>query len=794
MRSNSRVKIGALILIIFTMSTLAQGPSQIESDRLFLKLSEQAYDLNQRNDFDHLRNIPAIDAALSQHTVTNLVRAFSMMSDQVDPYGLQRVFVIEVMPTNEIENLISQLNDVFEVEYAEPMYIRELYDTQFTPNDPYFSQSWHHPVVQTPEAWDIQTGSEDIIVAIVDTGVDTDHPDLYDNLWTNPNEIPNNGIDDDLNGHIDDIYGWDFTQNDNDVNHQWNWHPNGAEDHGSHCAGIAAGVTNNELGIAGASHNSKIMTCKIFPYTSDAAAANAILYAANNGAQIISNSWGGGGSSNTIQDAILHARNVRDAVVLFAAGNDGSSSPHYPGANEGVLCVGATNSSDGRAGFSNYGTWVDMCSPGTGIWSCVDRDNPSHNNWYAAWDGTSMATPLAAGIAALVRSQFPNMSAEDVESRLMDGDDVGSLQMGMRVNALKALTAFNISHTPQGNILDPSEDIIISAEIFADLGATMTTTLYYSNSGSNMTSLNMAEDSPGVFSATIPAQAGGSIIEYYIQAQDGEGNLVFHPLTAPEVPHFFTTGGVGFFTTHVFDDAEIESGWTLGLASDDATAGQWVREDPIGTLDDGEPVQPEDDHSQTGQLCFVTGNAEFTGDNSGAADIDGGATTLLSPVYNIPPGSQPILSYWRWYSNDLGQNPGSDIWQVEVSSNGGDWMILEQTNESDNSWSEKQFLLTNLFDVPGSIQIRFTAEDAGSGSLVEAAVDDLRIFYPGELAFIPGDVNLDGQINVQDLVLLVGHILGNASLTGSAVFAADYNIDGDVNIQDVVTLVSAILD
>jgi subtilisin family serine protease len=793
MRMTSRLSSPFLILLFISVG-LAQTTPLIENDKFFIKLTQEAFEVGQREDVDALMELAGVAEILGNTDNPTIAPAFQSMVNQVDPYGLKRVFIVQIQPSPTLQTLIADLNELPDVEYAEPMYKRELYDTQFTPNDPYFSQSWHHPVVQTPEAWDIQTGSETIIVAIIDTGVDTSHPDLMENLWQNPNEIPGNGVDDDLNGHIDDLYGWDFTQDDADVNHEWNWHPYNSEDHGTHCAGIAAGVTNNDVGIAGASHHSKIMTCKIFPYTTDAAAADAILYAANNGAHVISNSWGGGGSSNTIQSAILHARNVRDAVVLFAAGNDGSSSPHYPGANDGVVCVGATNSSDNRASFSNYGSWVDMCAPGTGIWSCVDRDNPAHEIWYAAWDGTSMATPLAAGIAALIRSQFPNMSAPDVEARLMDGDDVGNLQMGLRVNALKALTAFNISHVPLTNVLDPGGDLIISAEIFAEAGATFTVTLYYANSGSNFATLNMSETEPGVYTATIPAQEGGSIIEYYIQAEDGDGNQVFHPLTAPETPHFFTVGGIGYFTTHHFDDLESTTDWTVGISSDDATSGIWVLEDPIGTLDGGEAVQPEDDHSEPGSLCFVTGNAPFTGDNSGDNDVDGGATTLLSPVYNLPPGVSAILSYWRWYSNDLGQNPGEDPWEVQARFNEGDWQILEQTTTSNNSWTQKQFLMNHYSDNPTSIQLKFIADDSGSGSLVEAAVDDLRIYYSGETTFIPGDVNLDMQINIQDLILLVGHILGNSTLTGNAVFAADFNVDGDVNIQDVVTLVSAILD
>jgi len=790
-------KKNTLVLVILTLLvpfTLGQNQVALVPDAFFLKLSENVFSSAMRSNAYELLELPGLSAILTDQTTDDLFPAINAMKPlSSDPYGLQRIFVVTLTEAGDLQAAMDALNQLSEVEYAEPMWIRELYESQFIPNDAYYSQSWHHPVVNTPQAWDIQTGSDTVVIAIIDTGVDTDHPDLVQNLWNNPGEIPGNSIDDDGNGKIDDVYGWDFTQNDADVNHEWNWHPYNAEDHGTHCAGIAAGVTNNLIGIAGASHHSKIMTCKIFPYLNDAAAANAIIYAADNGAHVISNSWGGGGSSATIQAAILHARNTRGSMVLFASGNDGTSTPHYPGANDGVICVGATNSSDGRASFSNYGSWVDVCAPGTSIYSCVDPDNPSHNNQYEAWDGTSMATPLAAGIAALVKSHFPAITVDAWEQRLLDGDDIGNVQMGLRVNALKALTAFNLSHTALGNTLDAANPYDVTAETFAEAGAALSLTLYYAISGGDFTSVEMSETLSNNWTAQIPAQEPGSIVEYYIAASDDDGNVVTHPHSAPEIPHFFLVGAASGFPTLFFDDAETDQGWSLGIAGDDATAGVWVREEPIGTWEGGSPVQPDDDHTLAGTQCFVTGNAAFTGSNSGAGDVDGGRTTLQSPVYAIPPGVSPVISYWRWYSNDLGDTPGQDSWVVQVRDQNNIWVDLENTTSSANSWTQSLFLAKHFFDQPSQLQFRFIAEDQPGGSLVEAAVDDFRLFYTGEVVFVPGDVNLDNQINIQDLVLIVGHILGNNTLEGNAAFAADFNLDASVNIQDVVTLVSEIL-
>ena len=790
------VRISAIIILCL-IAQIAFGQNQVEliTDKFFLKLNEEVYSGSSRSNAMQIMNIPEISNIMGTQNVQAIVPAFNSIKEMdVEPYGLARIFVVETDANTDVLAITEALSNLPEIEYAEAMYIRELYDTQFTPNDAYYSQSWHHPVVSNPEAWDIQTGSDTVVIAIIDTGVDTDHPDLVANLWNNPNEVAGNLLDDDANGKVDDIFGWNFVDGNANVNHEWGWHPYNAEDHGTHCAGIASGVTNNLIGIAGASHNSKIMTCKIFPYVSDVAAANAIIYAADNGAHIISNSWGGGSSSNTIESAILYARNTMGSLVLFAAGNDDSSSPSYPGANEGSLCVGATNSSDNRASFSNYGSWVDLCSPGTSIWSSVDPANPSHNNQYDAWDGTSMATPLVAGIAALVKSHYPAITVDALEARLMDGDDVGNLQMGLRVNALKALTAFNMSHIPLENLINALVPIDLTVETFAEAGASLTVTLHYSVSGSPYASIEMVETTVGSWSGSIPAQEIGSIIEYYIEAVDDEGNIAYQPPAGSERPHFFLIGSPGNFSSLVMDDAESDQGWSLGIASDDATAGLWVREEPIGTMEGFDPVQPNEDHSTVGTHCFVTGNAEFTGDNSGAGDVDGGRTTLESPIYAIPPGVSPVISYWRWYTNNLGFSPGEDSWQVQVRDQSNNWVYLEQTTQSDNSWSEKQFLVRHVFDEATQLQFRFIAEDAPGGSLVEAAMDDFRIFYSGESSFSPGDVNIDGLINIQDLVLIVAHIMGTSTLTGDAAFAADYNLDAQVNVQDIVALVSTLLN
>jgi hypothetical protein len=177
-----------------------------------------------------------------------------------------------------------------------------------------------------------------------------------------------------------------------------------------------------------------------------------------------------------------------------------------------------------------------------------------------------------------------------------------------------------------------------------------------------------------------------------------------------------------------FDDCETHRGWTLGAIDDNATSGHWVRADPVGTTNaGGEPVQPEDDHTPApGVMCFVTGNAA-PGSSAGANDVDGGWTTLQSPIFDLSDATAATLTYWRYYTNDRGNNPGEDPWSVIVSDDGEDWSYLEYTHSSTNAWVELSFDLSHHVAFTDFFQVRFIASDTGAGALVEAAVDDFTL-------------------------------------------------------------------
>ena len=316
------------------------------------------------------------------------------------------------------------------LEYIEPNYLWFIDAT--IPDDPSFGQLWGmnntgqtggtiDADIDAPEAWDLTTGSRDVIVAVIDTGVDYNHPDLAANMWVNPGEIPGNGIDDDQNGWIDDIHGCDAVNQDGD--------PMDDHSHGTHCSGTIGGVGNNALGVAGVNWNVRIMACKFLSAGGSGSTDDAIEcleYAVAMGATLTSNSWGGGGYSLALEDAITQSYNAGQLFVA-AAGNSGQDNDlyaNYPSnyTVPNVVAVGATDHNDDRVQTglwaSSYGaTTVDIGAPGLDILSSVPGGG------YATKSGTSMATPHVAGALALLKGAFPDITVEAAKTVLIQSAD-----------------------------------------------------------------------------------------------------------------------------------------------------------------------------------------------------------------------------------------------------------------------------------------------------------------------------------------------------------------------------------
>ncbi|MGE3261531.1 MAG: S8 family peptidase [Bacteriovoracia bacterium] len=308
--------------------------------------------------------------------------------------------------------------------------------------DPNLSQAWGVLKVSADKAWSIEKGSKNLIVAVIDTGVDYTHPDLAFNIWRNPKALNavKTGVDaqgDEITG---DVVGWDFVHNDN--------LPYDDNEHGTHCAGTIGAVGGDGQGVSGVNQRVSIMAVKFLSGQGSGTTADAIKgidYAVSRGAKVLSNSWGGKGDdgNNALKDAILRAQ-AKGVLFIAAAGNDSTnndSDPVYPAAFnlENMITVAATSETDGLAYFSNTGAKsVHVGAPGTNVYSTVP------GNKYNKLSGTSMACPHVAGAAALVWSHFPNADFKEIKRRLMDsGDAVGALSgktiTGKRINVLNAL-------------------------------------------------------------------------------------------------------------------------------------------------------------------------------------------------------------------------------------------------------------------------------------------------------------------------------------------------------------------
>jgi subtilisin family serine protease len=340
------------------------------------------------------------------------------------------------------------------------------------PNDPDLASQWYvydygGPAdIKLPDAWDTERGSATVRIGIVDTGVDLGHPDLASKIWVNPGEIPGNGVDDDGDGYIDDVHGWDFGNDDNDPN------PHAVIDsslgldvgfHGTFVAGIAAAATDNAEGIAGAGWNCTLVPLKVADSTGVINAeyiTKAVGYAADHHFEVLNFSLGTPGDSTVAQyfQLLMDQAAAAGVLCVAAAGNDSTSAPSYPAACRGVLSVGATDDSDARAPFSNWGSWVRIAAPGASMWSAICRnyvvDDLSQLFYYLffGWDGarpymygdgTSFSSPLAAGVCALVRSRHPAWSAAQVRDQVIaTGDTVAyDLPIGPKLNAARAVTA-----------------------------------------------------------------------------------------------------------------------------------------------------------------------------------------------------------------------------------------------------------------------------------------------------------------------------------------------------------------
>ena len=390
--------------------------------------------------------------------------------------GRSGLFRIDTASSMSYDDVLASVSVLSGFNYLEPDFALEIQIAP--PDDPDFDDLWGldntgqnggtpGADISALEAWDVTTGSSDVIVGVVDTGIEYTHPDLIDNMWINPGEIPDDSIDNDGNGYVDDVYGWDFFFNDDD--------PMDFRSHGTHVAGTIGAVGNNTVGVTGVNWDVGLMALKISNdnpgsnSVSSAAATAALNYVADmrtthgHNIRVTNHSWGGGGISTSLQNAIA-LNETADILLVAAAGNnsrDTDAIPHYPSSytTPNVISVAATNRNDALSGFSNFGlTSVDLGAPGSSIRSTVI------NGGYANFNGTSMATPHVAGVAALAWSFRPDATYQEIKDAILAGVDPipaldGITVTGGRLNAATTLQVLGLNATP----ISPAAGEIVAA-------------------------------------------------------------------------------------------------------------------------------------------------------------------------------------------------------------------------------------------------------------------------------------------------------------------------------------------
>ncbi|MFT7540898.1 MAG: subtilisin family serine protease [Gammaproteobacteria bacterium] len=576
------------------------------------------------------------------------------------------------------------------------------------PNDSGFNQQWHHAanLMNSCAGWDINLGDPSVVVAICDTGLRTSHEDIQ--LFRQEGYNAEDQIWENSGGDISPV------------------HP-----HGTMTTGCAAANGNNGVGISGVGWNLGHRMMRVSNVSTGGASigtlTHAAMVAADQGDRVASVSYSGVTSAG-VDTAGQYCRS-RDALLVWAAGND---SANLGGSrDDNVIVVGATDINDSLAGFSAFGSFVDLVAPGVSVYTM----NSGSDSDYASVSGTSFSCPLTAGLCALIWSLNPALTPQQVEDYLRAScKDLGAAgvdnQFGYgRIEVEAALLLANspiFVGFPNGlpEFVDPAGGT--SLEVSVENGSSSIISnsgILHVDSGSGFTSHPMTETVPGSHLGIFPAATCGNTVQWYVDFALTGGGTQSSPDGAPGS----TYAAIATVVTTVYsNNVESSAGWTGGVAGDNADTGQWTHGNPLGTV-----AQPEDDDTEMGTNCWFTGQGT-AGGSSGENDVDGGSTTLLSPILDASGLADPTITYSRWYSNDSGAAPNADIFEISVSNDGGqNWTPVETLGPNgpgtSGGWIQYSFQVTSLLAASNNMQLQFVASDLGSASIIEAAIDELSI-------------------------------------------------------------------
>lgn len=609
-------------------------------------------------------------------------------------------------------DLIQLLESDPRVLYAEPNYLLHIAKT---PDDPDFDKLWGlHNLGQTGGtngadvsamvAWDIATGSQEVIVAIIDTGIDFNHPDLAANIWVNPKECPQgygkctaDGKDDDSNGYIDDFYGANTITDNGDIMDDFG--------HGTHVAGTIGAVGNNGIGVVGVNWNVKMLGCKFLSASGSGSTANAIKcfnyvneLKNKQGYNIVvtNNSWGGGLAS----DALLAAMSGPNAPLhVCAAGNANSSRIAYPAGYDlpNIISVAATDHDDLYASFSNWGAdWVDLAAPGVDIYSTVPTGSCTmcDSSGYRSASGTSMATPHIAGAAALLWSQYKTLTIEQLKNRFLSGaDPLNDRSKSTLTNGrLNLLNAMEEDSVPPATVTNLAASRVLMTQVdltwtaTGDDGLQGTANAYDIRYASSPISAATWESATPVDDEPAPQPAG-----------------TLERMTVTGLQPATTY----YFAMKVMDNVGNESELS-NIVVFATSAGTIVFED---TMENGVGSWTTEGDTSLWHLSQLRSNSPTTAWYYGKEDTrnyETGASNrgyLVSPAINLVEADEVMLTFYEW--SQLQENEEYDRTRVQVSTDGELWQTVYESHGTTDSWVKRTVSLTPYIERSGVVHVRF---------------------------------------------------------------------------------------
>ncbi|MTI22476.1 choice-of-anchor D domain-containing protein [Fulvivirga sp. RKSG066] len=818
------------LVLITSLSSLAQTQQGIvrikltEEKAAFMEQSKMT-----RSDLGYVRTGDAgLDMALSTCKANNMTRVFrpaGRFEAKHRKHGLHLWYEIKFDKSTKVSTAVSAFANLADVQVSEPVYEKEIIGIDrealnarvralaSDPNDPQYGSQWHYENtgqtggtvgadISCPEAWSLETGKNEVIVAVTDGGIDVAHEDLAANMWVNTGEIPGNGVDDDGNGYVDDINGYGFGDNSGTIP---------ADFHGTHVGGTVAAVTNNGVGVAGVAGGDgsgdgvRLMSCAAFGQFNVGGFAESYTYGADMGAVISQNSWGYT-SPNVFEQAVLDAIDyfiaeagfdefgnpngtMQGGIVIFAAGNDGTDDQWYPGIYEPIVAVGGTDHNDDEYVFSNRGDWVDVAAPAVNVFSTLP------GNSYGNLTGTSMACPHVSGVAGLIISQnLGSLTPTQVRARIeQTADPLPGLEfLGTgRVNAFAALQQDD--GQPPLNIDDLSVDdkdlssVTLGWTAPADPGNGSATSyeLRYATFPLNASNFNAGIEAPGVPNASVAGtpevfkvKGLSPSTQYYfaIKSADFFGNVsgISNVVNATtDDPPVAGVDPSSLFSNLTTGESEVQN-LTISNTGDgplefDISLGGTVFT-PSGAVTTTKNIKP---HSKllsstkayvSSDVAPLAGDQYATGfESMSLGDIDGqegwsaglqdwnvsnanpysGSNHLRAESAELAPGTSFSLAF----SPNVGvgsEEYSSTSAKLSVDNNGTSWQYIPQSPSA-------EFIVTRVsFDADGSISVY----DGDVGDFVALSATVPTGYF--DLKLVVHRANFDMNLFINNELVYVG--------------------------------------